>query len=70
MKLTPIEAQSAVWVKVREHIQGRIDAHRRRNDGDMDPIQTARLRGRIAEDLILLEMENPEPALVADHDPE
>lgn len=48
MKLTPHEQQSAVWIKLRDHLTERLDALRKNNDGDLTPEQTAKLRGRIA----------------------
>lgn len=48
MKLTEIELQSAVWQKLKAHMEQRLDECRRRNDGDLNEIETARLRGRIA----------------------
>jgi len=49
MKLTPHEVQTAVWVKVRDHIDQRITELRAKNDGRLDPIETTELRGRIAQ---------------------
>ena len=67
MKLTDAEAHSALWTKLKEHMESRLATHRRKNDGDLDPTQTARMRGRIAELLSLLDLEKPEPAQVAEH---
>ena len=68
MTLTAAEKQSALWIKIRDHMNERLDTHRRKNDGDLEPIPTARLRGRIAEIQVLLAMEkDPDPAQVADH---
>lgn len=49
MKLAPHEAQTAVWLKVCEHIDQRIAELRAKNDGRLDPIETTELRGRIAQ---------------------
>jgi hypothetical protein len=67
MKLTHAEIHNPLWIKLKEHIESRMDAHRRKNDGDLDDIATARLRGRIAELKSLLDLENPEPAQDAEH---
>lgn len=34
---------------IREYLNQRVELHRRKNDGDLDPVKTAVLRGRIAE---------------------
>lgn len=60
MKLTQVEARSAVWQKLRSHLIERLDEHRRKNDTELDPIQTARLRGRCAEIKALLELDAPD----------
>lgn len=49
MKLAPHEAQTAVWLKVCEHIDERIAQLREKNDGRLDLIETTELRGRIAQ---------------------
>jgi hypothetical protein len=49
MKLDPHEAQTTVWIKVRDHIEARIAELRTKNDGHLDPTETAELRGRIAQ---------------------
>jgi hypothetical protein len=67
MKLTQAEAHSALWTKIKEHLESRIDSHRRKNDHDIDLIQTTRNRGRIAECMYLLEMATPEPTPVAEN---
>lgn len=67
MKLAPHEAQSALWLKIKEHMESRLAVHRRKNDGDLDATQTARIRGRIAELLNLMAMDKPDPSSVAEH---
>lgn len=68
MKLTEHEQHSAVWIKIRDHLTERLDALRSQNDGDLDPLATARLRGRIAAIKELLALGQPTPA-VADGAP-
>lgn len=46
-RLTNIELQSAIWKKLYEYIEKERDLLRKRNDGAIDPIDTARLRGEI-----------------------
>ncbi len=48
MTLTEIEKQSAVWIKLRDHMNERLEAMRCQNDGDLSLEQTIKLRGRIA----------------------
>lgn len=64
--LSDLEKQSAAWTKVKRHIEQRIEDLRRKNDGDLDPDDTARLRGRIAELKNLLAAVEPPPALASD----
>lgn len=49
IELTDADLVGGLWPKLRTHLQARLDLHRRRNDDDLDPIQTADTRGRIAE---------------------
>lgn len=49
MTLTDLERQSALWQKLAAHLSGRLDAQRARNDGDLSPEDTQKLRGRIAQ---------------------
>ena len=45
---------------IREFVANRLDVHRRKNDNDMDAVETAKLRGRIAECVNLLnELDRP-----------
>lgn len=43
----PIDFTSATWLQVAEWAAARIDALRAQNDGDLDPVKTATLRGQI-----------------------
>lgn len=62
MKLTEQELQSAVWKKLEAHITSRIESARCQNDGELDAIATARLRGRIGAWKELLALGQPGPA--------
>lgn len=54
LELTEADLASALWLKLRLHLEARLDQHRRKNDNDLDPISTARLRGATAEIKTLL----------------
>lgn len=41
------EKQSPLWKRLEEHFGERLEHFRSRNDGPLDPVQTANLRGRI-----------------------
>ena len=64
MTLDKLESQSAVWLKLKEHIEERRSQMRMQNDGDLSHIETARLRGRVAMCKELLALEPSEPAEV------
>lgn len=49
MRIEPHEMRSALWLKLQAHYSAQLDMLRRKNDGDMPPDQTQRLRGRIAQ---------------------
>jgi CRISPR/Cas system-associated endonuclease Cas3-HD len=49
MKLTAYERESALWKKLEEHMIEKLGIYRSRNDGDLNEIETARLRGRISQ---------------------
>ena len=48
MKLTQFEAETAVWKKVESALTDRMNTLRMKNDGALEPLETARLRGSIA----------------------
>lgn len=60
MGMSPLnkqDFQSGTWLKLKEYLRTRIAEHRNENDEDLDPVKTARLRGRIDEDKILLALD-------------
>lgn len=62
MTLDAIETRSAVWIKLHAHLRSQLQAMRERNDGaQLDAIETARLRGRIAQVKEILALGQPEP---------
>ena len=46
-KLTPGERGSGVWRRIEEQLEARLDAARKRNDGNLPLDETNRLRGEI-----------------------
>jgi hypothetical protein len=64
IKLTKVEKDSALWAKLRKHLEDRLNSERRKNDNDCTESVTAKRRGRIAEikDLLLLDSLGPAPA--------
>lgn len=65
--LDPHELHSPLWMKIEAKLKERLSILRARNDGDLNEIETARLRGRIdaVKELLALS-ETVAPADVAD----
>jgi hypothetical protein len=60
MILTAIDKGSDLWRKLKEHYESRRQEHRVANDnGRLTDLETARLRGRIAELGDLLDLDTP-----------
>jgi len=61
--LTVEERRSPLFLKLLEHWTNRLEISRMQNDGDRPEIETAKLRGRIAElkACIDLSKESPPP---------
>jgi hypothetical protein len=57
MELTHPDRQSETWKKIKTHLTARLQTLREKNDGQLDPIQTAQLRGEIGECKKLLALE-------------
>jgi hypothetical protein len=67
LKLGYDERNSAIWVKLKAHIEDRLILLRSRNDAvSLDSEQTALLRGQIKELKILLELGNPDTGVTAE----
>lgn len=47
MTLNDVERQSALWKKLEAYLQERLQTCRKKNDGDLGELETARLRGEI-----------------------
>ncbi len=61
-ELTNIERESALWKKLELHLLLRLEEARRRNEADLNEVETAKLRGRILELKALLAQAVPAPA--------
>lgn len=46
--LDQTDRRSVVWLKLAKHLEARLDELRAKNDNDLDPIATAKLRGEVA----------------------
>lgn len=64
MRLERHELDSSTWQKVEAYINERLSALRGNNDGDLDQIQTALLRGRIRELKALADLAKDDQPLV------
>jgi len=60
------EINSSTWAKVEAHIKERLETLRASNDADLDPIQTALLRGRIRELKVMADLSKDDQPIVAD----
>ena len=56
--LTHEEKTSPLWHKLKEHYESRLARLREENDGPLDDVETAKLRGKIAEVRSLLKLES------------
>lgn len=61
MTLTQGDVHSALWMKLSEHYESRLQELRAMNDADRNDVDTARLRGRIAEIRDFLALANSQP---------
>ena len=57
MRLSSHDRQSAVWVKLRKHMEAKLQALRIKNDLDLDQVATAKVRGQIQALKMLLNLE-------------
>lgn len=63
MKLTEEELNSPLWAKLKDHWSKRLLSLRAENDKNLNDIDTARLRGRIAEVRANLDLGNPKQVI-------
>lgn len=61
--LTSMERQSALWKRLLEHLKAQRDVLREKNDGALDPIATASVRGRIAALKDIVALDTPAPGV-------
>ncbi|EKD97507.1 MAG: hypothetical protein ACD_23C00889G0003 [uncultured bacterium] len=66
MTLTDAELNCQLWLKLLAHWNDELSALRASNDGDMDELKTAALRGRIKQIKRNLDIGNPKPAIEID----
>lgn len=55
------DRQSAVWLKLKKHLEAELDVLRKKNDGNLDEVKTANLRGGIRQLKAILALENDAP---------
>lgn len=53
------ERNSAVWLKLLEHMKEKLAIARSKNDGPLDEVATATLRGQIATLKALIDLNKP-----------
>lgn len=63
MKLTDLERNSALWLKVSGAMTERLQMLREMNDSSLTADETAKMRGRISEIKLILEWANPDPQI-------
>lgn len=56
-EFTAQERQSTAWRKLMERFKARLESLRAMNDGPKDAVETAELRGRIAEIKALMSLD-------------
>lgn len=59
--LNGAEAQTALWQKIKAHYQSQLELLRAQNDGDLNEVQTATMRGRILEVKKILALDKQPP---------
>ena len=64
--LTPGDLISPTWTRLRKHMEARLQSLRAKNDNDLDPIATAKLRGEVKALKNLLALSTTDQAMVAD----
>lgn len=62
-RLSEMERQSALWKKLKAHMQARVERHRASNDTSKSVEKTEKLRGRIAEAKYFLTFDTPAPGV-------
>lgn len=57
MNLSQTDIHSALWVRLKSHLENEREKLRKQNDGMLTPEKTAFIRGRIAQIKALLALE-------------
>lgn len=66
--LTPQDRDgNALWRRLMKHLREQRDTLRAQNDGDLDPIKTAHMRGRIAQLSAILALNEDKPDVPVEH---
>lgn len=60
LNLEPHEVRTDLWKKIEQYFTERLEIHRAKNDQDKSDIQTAKLRGQIAECKHILSLGQPD----------
>lgn len=63
LKLSRDEKSSRLFTRLMEHWEDRLQSLRLQNDGDHDPVSSAKLRGRIAELKLNLSLDKELPEI-------
>lgn len=66
MKLSEIERHQALWIKIEGELTARLAVLREKNDGNLDALETATLRGQIKEVKMMMNWAKPDPHLTGD----
>jgi len=66
LNLNNIERESALWKKIEQYLIERIDVSRKKNDGDLDQFETAKLRGQLLAFKQVLALGDAPPPIEAD----
>lgn len=60
-RITEQERMTPLWKKLDAFLVHRLNSARERNDGNLDAVETAKLRGQIAEIKALLDLAKERP---------
>jgi hypothetical protein len=61
MKLSQYESESALWKRIEIELNERLTVLREKNDGNLDQLETSKLRGTIAALKEILDWSKPSP---------
>ena len=64
IELNDSELNHAIWLKLREFLEARLEYHRVRNDTSTTPEATEKIRGQITEIKAILEAVEPREILL------